>query len=245
MWRDYPMNNVVHWPRDQKIIGVLGVAPLATADFCFRLANRLVRKDWEHPRVLIDSNPKIPSRGRFLEFNETDPVPFIISGIEKLFEQGATIIAVPCNTAHILYSRYTENIFASVPNMIDITTAAAKNIMASNPNKEILVLASRQVILHKIYKKSIEDAGLTYFSSDNQDLINNAIEAVKQNSNIQYWRKLIYEHINLLYNGIGAVLLGCTELSILFRDESRIFNVPIIDSNQALADYCYTLATKI
>ena len=242
MWHNYPMNDVVRWPIDQKIIGVLGVAPLATADFCFRLANRPVRKDWEHPRVLVDSNPKIPSRGRFLELNETDPVPFIISGIEKLAELGASIIAVPCNTAHILYSRYTANAAVSIPNMINVTTISTQNILANQHNKIVLVLASRQVILHQLYKEPLENMGITYLPCNNQELISNAIGAVKQNLDIQYYRRLIYEYIDSLCDNIGAILLGCTELSVLFGNKLSMFDIPIIDSNQALADHCYALA---
>jgi aspartate racemase len=245
MWHDYPMNDEVYWSKNQKVIGVLGVAPMATADFCLCLANRPVRKDWEHPRVLVDSNPKIPSRGRFLEWNEADPVPFMIKKKKKLAGQGASIIAVPCNTAHILYARYTQNIPVSVPNMIGVATAVAQKMLADCHNKRVLVLASRQVIFHQLYKKPLEDAGLTYFPSIEQELIGNAIEAVKQNSEIAYWKMVICKHImSLLYHGIGAVLLGCTELSVLLRDKSSDFSVPIIDSNQTLADYCHMLATS-
>src|SRR4051812_28423752 len=99
-----PRSENVWWPDDERVLGVLGVAPAATADFFVKLTSLThARKDWEHVRVLIDSNPKIPSRGRHLELGETDPSPYLREGIEALLAQGAALVALPCNTAHILY----------------------------------------------------------------------------------------------------------------------------------------------
>ncbi len=94
-WDAYPMNEVVHWPRSEKILGVVGVAPAATLDFYQKLSERKVEKDWQHLRVIIDVNPKIPSRGRHFDLGETDPVPFFQKSIASLEFQGADIVVIP------------------------------------------------------------------------------------------------------------------------------------------------------
>ena len=121
----YPMNATYRWDPAEGIIGVVGVAPAATADFYQRLvALTTAAKDWEHVRVLIDSNPKIPSRGRHLELGEADPSPFIRAAISALAARGATVIAVPCNTAHILYPRFADGAPGLVVHLIEVTVAA-------------------------------------------------------------------------------------------------------------------------
>ncbi len=239
------MNQEVYWPLDEKIIGVVGVAPLATVDFFSRLSNRPVAKDWNHPRVIIDSNPKIPSRGRYLELKETDPVPFIQKSIHFLAKEGASVIAIPCNTAHIFYDRYTyclDNI--TIPNIIEITTSIAATSLKTEQNKKVLVLASRHVIKHNLYKQCFKKFGLEYTLSQEQRLISDAIESIKKEGICGYEiKKKVETHINdIITTGIKGIIIGCTELSILFNNIKINDKIHIIDSNQSLADICYSLA---
>jgi len=48
----YPTNDVYRWEQGQGIVGVVGVAPMATLDFYWRLTVwATVKKDWEHVRI--------------------------------------------------------------------------------------------------------------------------------------------------------------------------------------------------
>lgn len=241
-WEAYPQSEAVRWPKNEKIIGVLGLAPLATADFFHRLCARPVRKDWEHPRVIIDSNPKIPSRGRHLELGETDPVPFIQEGIAALTRYGAQIIAVPCNTAHIFYSRYARDVPTALPNIIDITAAAC----VRHGCRQALVLASRHVVSHKLYSQALVRHAITELLPDRQgqQLVDKSIEAVKQRG---YDADLAKNLVRLATeSGASVVILGCTELSVLFNVYGLDkLHFSVIDSNQSLADYCLEYAQDI
>ena len=122
MPRVEPEPSLAGWDPCEGTIGVVGVAPWATLDFC-RAVYSLVdaEKDWHYPRLLIDANAKIPSRGRYLELGERDPSPLIRETIDELAEQGATVVAVPCNTAHLLYDRWASGARVAVPNLIEVT----------------------------------------------------------------------------------------------------------------------------
>lgn len=243
-WSSYPMNDVVSWPKEEKIIGIVGVAPLATADFFHKLSSRCVKKDWQHPRVLIDSNPKIPSRGRWLELKETDPVPFIVEAIVSLVKAGASIIALPCNTAHILYPRYRalvdKQVHTNIPDMISITAQAAAASLKerqSPQQRSALILASRQVITNEIYTNALSSVNINTTVHQNQDLVSACIEAVKQGQELQHWRERLLCYVAEQSQNVGVVIVGCTELSVLLRPED-FDGIELIDSNQALADYC-------
>lgn len=237
-WQDYPMSEAVNWPRDEKVIGVLGLAPLATVDFYQKLCALKVRKDWQYPRILIDSNPKIPSRGRFLELGETDPVPFIQKGIANLSAQGADIVAVPCNTAHILYAQYAKDSPVFLPNIIEITAAACRREQA----KKILILASRLTIHHELYQKALSKNDVTCVSpdTDGQGLVSDAIEEVKQNHIQRETREALHKLIEK--SQADTVILACTELPVILNTPPR--GIRLIDSSMELARYCLKYAMK-
>ena len=77
------MNN--YWKTNEKFLGVLGLSPYATFDFLSKIAdNTDASKDWEHIRIIMDLNTKIPSRGRSLDLGEESPVKYIINSINNL-----------------------------------------------------------------------------------------------------------------------------------------------------------------
>lgn len=234
-----PRSAQVWWPDDEKIVGVVGVAPAATADFFVKLTRlRETRKDWEHLHVLIDSNPKIPSRGRHLELGETDPSPFLRQAIEDLRERGAGVVAVPCNTAHILYDRYASGLEAFVPHMIDVTVDA---LLKQAPEaRRAAVFSSRLAAQHGVYAKALATRGLGMLdTSAAQNEVSQLIEAVKQGQSIAACHERMLRLVSR-YPEADAFVLGCTELSLLLGPRDCV--VPVIDSNQALAEACFQTA---
>lgn len=226
----------VHWNLHEKIIGVVGVAPSATVDFYSKLVNITpAKKDWEHVRVVIDSNPKIPSRGRYIELNEADPVPGIRQSIEELMTMGAQIIAIPCNTAHILFDRYSKNFAVHIPNIIEETVKYLHRVCEKRTRK-ILVLASKLTQEYRLYGKFIEPLGGEVIDvSKYQPQISLLIEKVKQGYPLAPLKKQMCDILSVYHKYAEACVIGCTELSLLLPKNSQI---PIIDSNLALAHAC-------
>jgi aspartate racemase len=240
----YPMNEMVKWDPNEGIIGVLGLAPVATADFYTKLtALTPARKDWEHVRVIIHSNPKIPSRGRHLELGETDPSPYILRGILELAEQGACIVAIPCNTAHIFYEGYAAYAPVPVPNIIDVTVAALQERVGRLPPRNTLVLCSRQTYVHGLYHSRLNPLkGSVIEIANNLSAISNIIESVKQGRPLDESRQMLRNLIHH-YPQAQAIILGCTELSpLISQDEIRI---PLVDSNSAMAAHCLRFVKHI
>jgi len=237
------MNEIVRWDPREGIIGVVGVAPAATVDFYRKLVEMTpAKKDWEHVRVLIDSNPKIPSRGRHLELGETDPSPYIRESIIQLYRAGSTVIAVPCNTAHILYERYAVDLPpVELPHMITVTVDELMRAVGTPPRR-VAVFASRLTTRHNLYGDALALHGGTLLdTSGTQEEVSSLIEEVKQG------RPLLKCHDRMLrvlaqYPSADAVVVGCTELSLLL-DQVHC-RVPLIDSNVAMARACLAIAKK-
>lgn len=234
-WSDWPMNNDVFWQKDEKIIGVLGLCPVATADFYTKLVSRVTKKDWLYPRVLLDINSKIPSRGRFFSLGETDPVPYIKKGIEELSFRGADFVVIPCNTAHALYDRFACNLPVPVPNILDITTISAIKQGVKRP----LILGTSTTREQKLYEETFAHFDIEIIHFPEQKLISEGIEAVKQNLDSLNTAKTICGIIDTFHN-IDSVIFGCTEISVLMNPIrlSHFTKNIVIDSNQELAEFC-------
>ena len=217
------------------IVGVVGLAPVATADFYAKLvACTPATKDWHHLRVLIDSNPKIPSRGRHLELGEADPSPSIRETIAQLAAAGATVIAVPCNTAHVLYDRYASGAPADTPNLPELTARALAARMRA-PG-EVVVFASRLTAAHALYEAAFAPHGRTVRDGSRlQDEVSALIEQVKQSFDLPAARAR-FARILRETTGAAGIVLGCTELSVIADPADA--GAPLVDSNLALAEYC-------
>ena len=232
----------VKWPENELTIGVVGVAPWATLDFCHALYSLIkAEKDWHYPRLLIDVNTKIPSRGRYFELDETNPSPYIRQTIIELVVQGAGVVVVPCNTAHILYPDWTENISVPVPSIID----AAVERAISRGGKLFSVFESSTLRKNGLYRNVIEISAKDYLplSEAQSTSVATFISKIKlqgkpsEDDYIEF-KKLILE---LKSEGVDTIILGCTELSI-FMPVIEEYGFFAIDSNIELARASVKLA---
>lgn len=237
-----PTEPLASWPVEEGVIGVVGVAPWATIDFLQSLyAQVSADKDWHYPRVITDINTKIPSRGRFLELAERDPSPFISASIAELVTMGATVVVVPCNTAHILYDRWQQGSSVSVPSIIEATVAD----IAACKVKKVAVLASAAIAKYQIYNSALEKAGLetVHLSTAQQDIITETITQIKTNGEPEHRTLQLIDTLlwQLAQQGADGVILGCTELKSL-QPQCQAFFRGVAESNQALAKVALQLA---
>lgn len=83
-------------------IGVIGgMGPAATVDFLARLVAAVGSPDdGGHPRLLVDSNPHVPSRNAASAGTGPSPGPALAAMARGLEAAGAQVLAMPCNAAH-------------------------------------------------------------------------------------------------------------------------------------------------
>jgi aspartate racemase len=225
----------VDWPEDEGALGIVGVAPWATIEFCKTLYGRIgATRDWHYPRVIADINAKLPSRGRHLQLGETDPSPAIAATIRELYEQGATVVVVPCNTAHILYDRWAKDAPVPLPHIVRETLKLAERAGVGY----FTPLTSASLALHDLYGKLAGEFNLhsCRLNAEEQELISDMIDEVKRRGAITNVNLLKFDELasRLRANGVEALIMGCTELSAL-QDRTRKNDLKAVDSNIALA----------
>lgn len=234
-----PPGGEVSWSEDEGVLGVVGVAPWATLEFC-RCFYGLVtaRKDWHFPRVLLDINTKLPSRGRHLQLGEQDPSPYIAETIAELAQAGATVAVVACNTAHILYDNWASEAPIPVLHIVRSSIADARRSSA----RRLLALTSSSLAHRNLYGREAEQSGLPSvpLPTDLQCIVDGLIATIKVRGSLSPGDETaiaqLIEHVSVAQ--VDTVLLGCTELSAL-RPHFQDAGIFIIDSNEALARAAY------
>ena len=235
MPRILPSGGDVDWPLSEGTLGVVGVAPWATLEFCRILYGAVnAKKDWHYPRVLLDINTKIPSRGRHLQLGETDPSDAISATIEELAAQGATVAVVVCNTAHILYERWARDAPIPILHIIEETVRFA----ISKGAERVAPLVSASMAEHDLYgqRARVHNLACSRPGPEDQRIINDVIETIKVSGvlgpdNDHEVRALLRR---MKVGGVDTIIAGCTELSLLAGPCAAV-GLRLVDSNAALA----------
>ncbi|MDD3917281.1 MAG: aspartate/glutamate racemase family protein, partial [Synergistaceae bacterium] len=98
--------------RPDTILGVLGgMGPAAAAEFLRLLAERApVSSDQEHAITYLLSDPQAPDRSSAILGVGEDPTARLKDDLLTLTRWGATLLAVPCNTAHYFINRFRDEL---------------------------------------------------------------------------------------------------------------------------------------
>ena len=224
----------------EKVVGVIGgMGPEATVDFMHRLVARTpARDDADHLHVLVDNNPKIPSRiAALIEGTGEDPTPVLCAMARGLQAQGADFLVMPCNTAHYYLPAIAASV--SIP-MLDMVQLAIARLAGAG---RIGLLASPAVRMVGLYKARMEQAGLEAIFSDAQDeqTLLAVIKAVKA-GRLGDAHRQDYARVakRLADCGAEALLVACTEFSVIGPPASVA--CPVIDALDVLVEETIAVA---
>ncbi len=201
---------------EKKILGVIGgLGPMATACF-MELVTDLTDagSDQDHIETVIISRPKTPDRTAFITGKSSeDPYPYLLDSGKMLKDAGAGIIAVPCITARYFKDRLEEEL--GVPVIHGVDEAAAR--LAAKGIRKAGIMATDGSIKAGIIRGILEDHGIEAVVPDEEyqkDVMSLIYDDVKTGRKPDLSKmEAVREH--LVSKGAGAVILGCTELSVI------------------------------
>jgi len=238
-------------PIDEPIVGILGgMGPLATADFYMKLiASTAATRDQEHLRVVMWADPTVPDRSRGLLGNGVDATPWLVRGGQMLAAMGANFIAMPCNTAHAYLPRVQPQVAIPFLHMMDEAATAVEirypliervGLLATTATVE-LGLYAEWFARHHI-EVAVPDAA-------RQALVMEAIAAVKAGDSTAgsrgtaatAWVREAADY--LVAQRTELLVLGCTELPLIFRE--RDAPIRVLDPTQILAEAAVRKAGRV
>ncbi len=190
------------------------------------------RRDQDHLDVVLSGRATTPDRTAYI-LNESREDPFTImeQDAQNLVRYGATMIAIPCNTAHYFYDQLARSLTVPVLNMVELTVAQAKAQGCTRRG----ILAASGTVASCTYPRACRDAGLGYGlpSQRDQDALMEIIYGqIKPGKpvDLELFRSIA---AGLKDQGCQRAVLGCTELSLIKRDYG--LDDFFIDSSEVLA----------
>ena len=206
---------------EKKIIGVIGgMGPIATSHF-MELIIRMTdaKTDQEHLDMIIYNIPSIPDRTAYiLDHSKPTPLPEIIRIGRKLEEAGAEYLSMPCITAHSFMGELKKALHVPFLNIVEETSKTLKESGIEKAG----IMATDGTVRNALFQMALIEHGIEPVLPSAQrqkDVMHIIYENVKANKPVEMDRFRLVEE-ELKGNGAQAIILGCTELSLVKRDEA-------------------------
>ena len=233
------------------IIGIVGgVGPLAGLDLQAKIvAQTVAARDQEHLPVLSVSWPgPIPDRTEYLLGQVAqNPATPILEQLRLLAAMGATVAAIPCNTAHapaifdVIRAGVAE--FDWPLRLLHLIDETADHLAAHYPGlRTVGVLSTTGTWRTRLYPTLLEARDLRVVAPDAalqetiQAAVYNPAHGIKSTGRVTARARADLERgiAALRAQGAEAVILGCTEMPLAFA-EAEVEGLPLIDPTWVLA----------
>ena len=230
---------------DVAVIG--GMGPLASAELYRRtVLYTNSKKDADHLRLCLLSNPRIPDRSDFIiakEGKERTPSPLnaIKQQIKAAKRLHCRYFAVACNTAHYFYEDFLRIRGITFINTVKETVEYAAY---AYPEKTLCVLATLGTVKADVYRTHApKGSKLHYPSNDTNEKIMRLIKDIKSGKKaFQCNPKALISDLKEEFDTEKTVfILGCTELSLV-KDAFR--DLTAVDSTDVLAGRIISVCKK-
>jgi aspartate racemase len=238
--------------KKQQLIGIVGgVGPYAGLDLATKIFDQTIAdRDQEHlPLALLSMPAFIHDRTAFLTGQSADnPGHAIAEVIRKLEEIGATVVGIPCNTAHAprIFSVIQACLTArgSRVQLLHMVDEVARFLATRHHGIDrIGLLATTGTVLSGVYQETFAAHGCDVIVPDDatQELVQTAIydpqAGIKAHSHpvTEWTRDRLLRVADALHErGAQAVILVCTEIPLALP-ENRVAGLPAVDATWILA----------
>lgn len=185
--------------------------------------------DTDFPEIILNSIP-VPN---FVTNDENlnEALRILKMRVKNLESLEPTCFAIACNTAHLLLGILQSN--TSVP-FISMIEEVVDRITETQVNK-IGLLATPTTIRSGLYQSALKQRKIDFIVPSQKEIriVENVIKNILRGKILNSDReKLVRIADSLRKNGAQGIILGCTELPLIFPKK---FNIPVFDSIEILA----------
>lgn len=215
-------------------LGVIGgLGPMATA-YYLELMIRMTDagRDQEHPEIIVLNIPTIPDRTAYiLGRSDESPLEPMVELGKQLKSLGATVLATPCITAHYFHEMLQDGIGLPLIHGIRCT---AQTLFDAGVRK-VGLMATDGTVQSGIFQRQVEELGMELVLPGEEGqrsvmaLIYDQVKAGLE-PDLTLFAAVRDE---LRTKGAQAVVLGCTELSLLKKGKN--LGDGILDALEVLA----------
>ena len=173
--------------------------------------------DQEHLDAIIFNRPTVPDRTAYiLDNTKPSPVPPMIDMAQKLERLGVCAIGTPCVTAHSFHEELQGSVNVPFIHMVQETAAYLKAAGC----KKAGIMATTGTVRMGLFQTALTENDLEY-ALPNDEMQQNVMSLIYDNvkaglpADMEKFRAV---SDYLRKEGCDAIILGCTELSIIKRD---------------------------
>ena len=198
------------------IIGGLG--PMATAYLLQLIVDMTdAATDQEHLDAIVFNRPTVPDRTAYiLDNTKPSPVPPMVDMAQKLESLGVCAIGTPCVTAHSFHEELQRSVNVPFIHMVQETAAYLKAAGC----KKAGIMATTGTVRMGLFQTALAENGVAFALPD-EEMQQNVMSLIYDNvkaglpADMAKFRA-VSDHLRK--EGCDAIILGCTELSIIKRD---------------------------
>ncbi|MFY9073551.1 amino acid racemase [Malaciobacter mytili] len=236
-------------------IGIIGgVGPYAGLDLNKKIFDNMQTNGTDQDYLdvyLISRSSDITDRTKYLKHEEAkNPAEGLFRSILKLEDAGATVMGIPCNTAHSMsiYNRVKElmALAGCQGKLLHIVEETHKYLEENHSSiKKIGLLGTLGTYETKLYENYFNEKEVFELMTPNEEGKNRCHNAIYD---LEYGVKaysspvtqkakdaFIAEIESFEKKGVEAVILGCTEIPLAFENMDKLGNVILIDPTDILA----------
>ncbi|MGH9882562.1 MAG: aspartate/glutamate racemase family protein, partial [Pyrinomonadaceae bacterium] len=218
-----------------KHIGIVSVNYEGTA-LCYRsicTEAASVMGEYRHPQITIHSFP-LADYMRFVSKLDWEGVAeLLLESAEKVARAGADFAICPANTTHQAFKFMRSRSPIPFLHIVEVVGEAA----ASRGLSKLGILGTRFLMEGNLYGEVLSERGIEAVIPDmneretiNSLIFEELVKGILQNSTRKIFRDVVSDLAN---KGCDAVVMGCTEIPLILRQED--VELPLLDSTRLLA----------
>lgn len=212
-----------------KKLGLIGgIGPESTLLYYKKITERVYKRENLFPPLLIESLDVHRVLSYCGQKDYAGLMAYLDKGIANLVAGGAQVVAMTGNTPHIVFDKLSEKSHVLWVSSVAVTA----HYVAEQGLKRPLLLGTLFTMREDFFKKAFRDKGIEAIVPEEADqlkvhkFIEKELEAGSITETAQkYFSNLVEEMIGSHH--IDTLILGCTELPILFKTMN--ISVPVVD----------------
>ena len=217
-----------------KIPGIIGgVGPESTIDY-YRTIINLYREKYDpdgYPEIVIASINMTRMLAMIEAADMAGLVKYLLHGFARLKDAGADFGAIASNTPHVVFGEILERSPLPLISIVDATTASA----ASAGIKSAALLGTAFTMRNDFYRIAFERKGIKLHvpNADEQTYIHRRIFDELEFGVVKSETRAGFDAIidRMLGDcGIEGVILGCTELPLLYTEPAGPGGLPFFNT---------------
>lgn len=221
---------------EDKLVGIIGgMGPDATVDFMSRVLQATpASTDQDHVRMLVENNPRIPSRQLAMRGEGQDPGPEIAAVAARLEAAGAEFLVMPCNLAHAWQSDIKAAISIPFVSIIDVSVQSALD--RSDEGSAVGLMTTPGCFTAGLYQQALAASDRAVITQTPDELAKtmSLVERIKSGDQSEEVRSGLQALANeLVHRGAKVLIAACTEFPLVL--DETMFDVAFVSSTDVLA----------